>query len=341
MKGSMLAVGGNVMILWFHPVNRMIRMYQMGESWLVLAHQMPGKPAYHRVKLWRRLHDSGAVALKNAVYVLPAGEAARALFAAIARDIEKAGGSSAVYQAELVAGMRDEDLKALFRAARDADYAALAAELRALARKKPKAPGAPALGRIAQRLAQVAKIDFFAAAGRAPVQALLARLEHSGITREAPAAKPGRADLSNKVWVTRRDIHVDRIACAWLIKRFIDPKGALKFVAGKRYAPAPGEYRYDMPDGEFTHEDDNCSFETLLARSGLRDAALRRIGEIVHDIDLKDGKFGHPETAGIAHVIAGLCRAQGDDETRVARGAELFDTVYAQFQRDGRKGWGK
>jgi hypothetical protein len=139
--------------------------------------------------------------------------------------------------------------------------------------------------------------------------------------------------MTGKIWVTRRDIHVDRIASAWLIKRFVDPKGSLKFVSGKVHAPQPGEYRYDMQDGEFTHEGDNCSFETLLDRARIADPALKAIGEIIHDIDLNDGKFGHPETSGIAHVIAGICRTQASDEARVARGTELFDDIYEQFRR--------
>jgi hypothetical protein len=146
------------------------------------------------------------------------------------------------------------------------------------------------------------------------------------------AAIPLR-ELTGKSWVTRQDIHVDRIACAWLIKRFVDPKGSLKFVSGKSYAPGPGEYRYDMQDGEFTHEGENCSFETLLVRARIADPALKAIGEIIHDIDLNDGKFGHAETPGIAHVIAGICRTQGSDEARVARGQELFDDIYEQFRR--------
>ena len=118
-----------------------------------------------------------------------------------------------------------------------------------------------------------------------------------------------------------------------LIKRFVDPKGSLKFVSGKSYVPGPGEYRYDMQDGEFTHEGDNCSFETILTRARITDPALKAVGEIIHDMDLNDGKFGHPETPGIAHVIAGICQTQGSDEARVARGKELFDDIYEQFRR--------
>jgi hypothetical protein len=313
--------------------------------WLLLIHQLPAKPAYSRVKIWRRLQEIGAISLKNSVYVLPAIEESRAQFAQLLREIGHTGGDGLICEADLVAGMRDDQVRALFNAARDTDYHAIAAELRQLAQawkkaKMPKSDPGSALGRLDQRLSQLGAIDFFGASGRAAAEALLAELEHSAIIRTDGVAKNpatlGLADLTGKTWVTRRDIHVDRIACAWLIRRFIDRKAVLKFVAAKQYKPRAGEYRYDMQDGEFTHEGDKCSFETLLQRARISDPALQTISEIIHDIDLKDGKFGRAETTGIAHVISGICRTQGDDESRIARGTELFDDVYEQFRRGNR-----
>jgi hypothetical protein len=313
--------------------------------WLLLVHQLPAKPAYSRVKIWRRLQEIGAIAVKNSVYILPAGAETRAQFAGILLEIERHGGDGLLTEADLVAGLRDDQLRSLFNAARDADYQAITTELRQLAQawkksKKPKSDPAAALSRLDQRLSQLSEIDFFGASGRTAAEALLAELEHCGIGRgDGTTQNPAvisPADLTGKVWVTRRDIHVDRIACAWLIRRFIDAKAVLKFVPTKQYQPRPNEFRYDMQDGEFTHEGDRCSFETLLARIRISDPALKAIAEIIHDIDLKDGKFGHPQTAGIAHVIAGICRTQGDDEARVARGSELFDDIYEQFRRGSR-----
>lgn len=316
-----------------------------GARWLMLVHQLPAKPAYQRVKIWRKLQEAGAVALKNSVYVLPDTAESHAAFADILQEIARGGGDGLATVSTLMSGMRDEELRALFNRARDTDYQAISAELRQLSqawkkRKKPKADPVQSLSRIAQRLSDLGKLDFFRAEGRRPAEALLSQMEHSAILQVESAETPRRiapADMRGKVWVTRKDIHVDRIASAWLIKRFIDPKGALKFVAGPQYQPRPGEYRYDMQGGEFTHEGDNCSFETLLARSGIRDAALRAVAEVIHDIDIADGKFGHPETPGIAHVISGICRTQGDDEARVARGGELFDGIYEQFRRKPRR----
>jgi hypothetical protein len=313
--------------------------------WLLLVHQLPARPAYGRVKIWRRLQEVGAISLKNSVYVLPSGAQGRDQFARLLKEIEHNHGDGVLYEADLVAGMRDDQVRALFNAARDTDYHAVTAELRRLAQawkksKKPKSDPGAALARLDQRLSQLSAIDFFGASGRSAAEALLAELEHSAIVRPNDAVqKPvaiRSADLTGKTWVTRRDIHVDRIACAWLIRRFIDPKAVLKFVATKQYAPRANEFRYDMQDGEFTHEGDRCSFETLLQRLRISAPALKAIAEIIHDIDLKDGKFGRAETTGIAHVISGICRTQGNDEARVARGTELLDDVYEQFRRGSR-----
>ena len=138
--------------------------------------------------------------------------------------------------------------------------------------------------------------------------------------------------LKGRTWVTRTGVYVDRIACAWLIRRFIDPSATIRFAPGKGYEPKEGELRFDMFEGEFTHEGDRCSFEVLLVRAGLNDPALRTIAEIVHDIDLKDAKFGREETAGIAHLITGIATANADDEGRIAQGAPVFDNLYQYFR---------
>jgi hypothetical protein len=138
--------------------------------------------------------------------------------------------------------------------------------------------------------------------------------------------------MEGLTWVTRRDVFVDRIASAWLVRRFIDPKARFKFTGSRSYRPRAGEVRFDMFDAEYTHEGDRCTFETLLERAGLRDRALRAIGEIVHDIDCKDEKFGREEAPGVAALLKGLARAYPDDATRLERGAVAFDDLYASLR---------
>jgi len=315
--------------------------------WLLLVHQLPPKPAYLRVKIWRRLQGLGAISVKNSVYALPASEQALEDFQWLLREIEQGGGEGMVCEAKLIDGLSDQEVRTLFDAARDADYDEIAAALRALAgtgKRKSKATAAETAELKAQltkqrrRFAEVSAIDFFSATGRMTVEGMLSELEAR--FADAPVAETAEQsnarqakDLLGKTWVTRRGVHVDRIACAWLIRRFIDPEARFKFVAVKDYAAQPGELRFDMFKAEFTHEGDSCSFEVLLRRIGLDDPALRAIAEVVHDIDLKDGKFAREQTAGIAHVIAGICMTQKDDQLRIERGSAILDDTYELFRK--------
>src|SRR4029077_2099701 len=138
-------------------------------------------------------------------------------------------------------------------------------------------------------------------------------------------------------WVTRTGVHVDRIASAWLIRRFIDPEARLKCVAPKGYAPKSGELRFDMFDAEFTHVGDRCTFEVLVERMDLRDPALVALGEIIHDLDLRDDKFGREETAGVRSTIDGICTVARDDEQRIAAAGPMLDGLYSHFSLKRRR----
>ena len=124
---------------------------------------------------------------------------------------------------------------------------------------------------------------------------------------------------------------MDRIASAWLIRRFIDRDATFKFVAPRGYVPQEGEVRFDMYQAEYTHEGDRCTFETLLARFGLDEPALHALGEIVHDIDCKDGKYDRPEAAGVESILRGLVNAQANDADRIAQGSTIMDALHAQL----------
>jgi len=154
----------------------------------------------------------------------------------------------------------------------------------------------------------------------------LAGGEDSAVTA-AHQVEPGRS------WVTRQNVHVDRIASAWLIRRHIDADARFKFVAARGYRPKRGELRFDMYEAEYTHVGEDCTFQTLVRQFGLRDAALRAIGEVVHDIDCKDDQFNRPETAGISGLISGIVQAHKDDHARIERGAAVLDDLYAFFRK--------
>lgn len=149
----------------------------------------------------------------------------------------------------------------------------------------------------------------------------------------APSTAASATSWTGRTWVTRQGVKVDRMASAWLIRRFIDSAARFKFVAPRGYQPAADEVRFDMYEAEFTHEGPNCTFETLLERFGLRDRALRAIGEIVHDIDCKDEKFERAGAPGLALLVDGIARAHAEDSERIERAAAVFDDVYAHFER--------
>jgi len=319
------------------------------QQWLLLLHQLPPKPAYFRVRIWRRLQDLGAVAIKNSVYALPAGDETREDFEWLLREIADGGGEACICEAKMIDGLSDHDVRALFDEARDADYREIAEEARAVAEAARNGDAMPEearaeipakVKRLRKRLAEVAAIDFFGASGRQSAEGVLAEIEarlRPTVGGKAVATeKKVDTGLTGKTWVTRRGVHVDRMACAWLIRRFIDPDARFKFVAGQSYRPGGDELRFDMFEAEFTHDGDRCTFEVLLDRIGLDDPALRHIGEIIHDIDIKDGKFDRPEAPGIAQVIAGIAMAHDADEARLQRSAVVFEDLLTYFRRKRR-----
>ena len=308
---------------------------------MLLIHQIPPAPAYLRVKIGRQLARIGAVPIKNSVYALPRNDETQEDFQWVLREIVKGGGDASLVEARFVEGLSDEQVTGLFQSQREADYRELATQARALAVAFPKRgpPGedrraelAKLLGRLRQRVTELAAIDFFGAPGREVVEGLLAGMEAR--MRTVEGSTPVKATLDpaqhrGRTWVTRTGIKVDRMASAWLIRRFIDPEARFKFVPAKGYRPEEGELRFDMFEAEFTHEGELCTFEVLVQRFGLDDPALRALAEIVHDIDVKDAKYGREEAPGIGQLVAGIAAAHAEDEARLARGAAVFDDLYA------------
>jgi hypothetical protein len=310
---------------------------------LLLIHAIPPRPAYLRVKIGRRLQKLGALAVKNSVYLLPRSDDAREDFEWVAHEITAEGGEASLCESRFVGGLTDDAIEQRFRFARQHDYLDLAKAARRLADGIPRgakrrARAEAMLARLRRRFDEVAAIDHFGAPGRAEVESLLRAAEEKLRPPETPRPRgapdiPALRGLRGRTWVTRKGIHVDRIASAWLIRRFIDPAAKLKFVEAKGYLPAASELRFDMFEAEFTHEGELCTFEVLLARWKTDDLALRRIGEIVHDIDIRDGKFAREETSGFTALITGICLEHRDDDARLAAGTTLLDALYRALQQ--------
>ncbi len=315
--------------------------------WFLLIHQIPPKPNYLRVKIWRRLQRLGAVPIKNTVYVLPKSDQAREDFQWVLREIVQGGGDGTLCEARLVDGVTDEQVEALFQSAREADYGQIAKDARVIAKTLPTRGKLATqdttqiqqdIVRLKRRLDEVVAIDFFGAPAREAATGLItgieARLPSSKASHRAfETGERARENLLGKTWVTRKGIHVDRMASAWLVRHFIDSDAKFKFVPAKGYKPLNDEIRFDMFEAEYTHVGDRCTFEVLIDSLGISDSALSAIGEIVHDIDLKDAKFERHETTGVDHLIAGIAMAHKDDESRLAQAAAVFNNLYEYFKR--------
>jgi len=310
--------------------------------WLMLVHQLPPSPSNLRVRTWRRLQQLGAVALKQSVYVLPDSAEAREDFEWLRVEIEGSGGEASVFVADAVDAAADAELVEEFRRSRQTAYAELAAELQRV-KRSPKAAkrrgaspgGRDHLTRHRQRLAAIEKIDFFGAAGRDRVFALLAAADGpSGGPAPAKTAGDTAAHYTDRLWVTRPLPGVDRMGSAWLIRRFIDRGARFDFCADVHTAPA-GSVSFDMFGGAFTHRGQHCTFETLCAHFGIDDAAVTRLAQVVHDIDLKDNQFGSPEAPTVGAAIEGLQMACADDHALLEQGIGLFEALFRSFSQRG------
>ena len=282
----------------------------------------------------RRLTQLGAVPLKNSAYLLPSSDTTLEDFEWLRREIAEQGGEAWILAGSLRAGISDEEAREAFRRARAAEFAELNADARALldrVRSAGDADGATAdWRRLDRRVKAATRIDFFDAPGREELEVLMETIDRT-LHPSRPAAATTLDALRGRTWMTRPGVKVDRIASAWLIRRFIDPAATFVF-ADPAIKAAADVVRFDMYEGEFTHEGDLCTFEVLLrASTRAGDGGLQAIAQIVHDLDLKDDRYQRPEAAGVDALIQGLAARHADDQRRLGEGAVLFDALYASL----------
>jgi len=326
------------------PVARPAR----GRAWLLFVHQLPAHPSNLRVRTWRRLQQLGALPIKQAVYVLPDTAAGREDFEWLKTEVKSAGGDASVFAADHVDAPSDDVLIEEFRRARQNAYAALARDVELILKRaaKPKrSTRAPAFKRVVEifreRLKAIEGVDFFGSAGRDRVRNLLTQLEERTSDARAPSRSPttagviDAASFHQRLWVTRPRPGVDRMASAWLIQRFIDAEARFGFAVDREAVP-PGSVPFDMFGAEFGHRGDDCSFETLCRAFAIERPAIARISAIVHDLDLKDERFGAQECPTVGALIEGLQLAYADDHALLAQGITLFESLYRSFERSAR-----
>lgn len=308
-----------------------------GAEWLLLIHQLPPRPLYLRAQVRRRLAQVGAVPLKNSVYVLPDHAECLEDFQWIAQEAIAGGGEAMVCRVAFVGSPTGGELKTRFHdvaAQRFAPVTRTLTEYLTTQRRRKHHPPAEADVLRLQRLVDAAaKTDFFGSDAGREAQTLMKAIKSLSKTSTRTTDRRGvsAADLAGRVWVTRRDPHIDRLATAWLIRRFVDPAARFRFVDAIGGTVGKGEQSFDMVGADFGHDGDRCSFETMVGRLRLTDPALDNLAEIVHDLDLKDGKFGRPDAAGVQRLVDGLCAAHEDSGARVQAALPIFDTLFASF----------
>jgi len=308
---------------------------------LLLLVGLPPAPSSLRVRVWRRLKTLGAVALKRSAYLLPDTPERYEDFQWLAQEVQRQGGDATLIRVRQIENMTAADAMRLFHEPRDRDYRQLAARyrkvLQGLDKKSASARRQEELARVAKDHQRIRDIDFFDAPGGAEVrrleEAIAMRTRRPETPRREPPATLDLTKLRGRRWVTRPRPHIDRIGSAWLIKRFIDP--AAEFV----FAP-PADFPhdaipFDAPGVELSHQGEDCTFETLIKRARLRDRRLTRLAELVHEADLRDGKFPHEEARGIDVAIRALLAASADDNQVLAQGMALFEGLYATTPRKG------
>jgi hypothetical protein len=303
-------------------------------SWLFLLFNLPAKQSSDRVKVWRRLKKFGAIQLKTSTYVLPDQPVHYERFQWLAKEIVDTGGEATLVRVKDIEGMPHAAIVALFNEARARDYDELFEPLNLLIKDgKARKQSPNQLQKLRQRFQEIRDIDYFQSSRGEDLQRLLQKAE----ALEAPKKKPEtimrlRAeDYRGKSWITRPRPEIDRVGSAWLIRKFIDPSA--KFVFGNAPAEFPKAIPYDMFEVEFSHHGDYCTFETLIQRFSIRDRAVLRLAELIHDADVEDDKFHRVEGFGIEQIFKGWAKQGLSDQEILAKGFECFEALYAQFKR--------
>jgi hypothetical protein len=308
---------------------------------LLLLIGLPPTPSSLRVRVWRRLRSLGAVPLKRSAYLLPDTPERYEDFQWLAQEIQRDGGDATLIRVQQIENVGPGDVLRLFHEPRDRDYRQLAVRYRKVLQRLDR-KSETTLARVGDELARLSKdhqrirdIDFFDAPGGAEVrrveEAIAMRTRRPESPRVVERPSLDLTKVRGRRWVTRPRPHVDRIASAWLIKRFIDADAVFVFAPPAEF-PADA-IPFDAPGVELSHQGEDCTFETLVRRARLRDRRLTRLAEVVHEADLRDGKYPHEEARGIDVAIRALLAASADDHAVLAHGVALFEGLYATTSR--------
>jgi hypothetical protein len=301
-------------------------------NWLVLTFQLPARPTSARMRVWRQLQRLGALPVKGGAYVLPHTAQTREDFEWLRADIAGMKGEAVLFAADPLDAAVAAGLAAQFREARDVQFTALARDAEAVQKERRLAPRH--LRQLSERLAHLQAIDFFgapSAAAAAEAVAAAERRQGGHMPSTATTAPPLRiADFRTRAWITRPRPGIDRFACAWLVRRFVNPRARFLFAADAATAKRdhPKAVPFDMFGVELGHQAGDCTFETLIRRFRLRAKGLDALARLVHTVDLKDDRFVVAEAPAVQRLVEGLRRQHADDEVLLERGIEMIEALY-------------
>lgn len=309
-------------------------------------YSLPVKASKERMSLWRKFKQLGAVSLKNSVYILPLAERTYENFQWLSQEIQSMGGEATLVRTKGIENLEDKEIIGLFNTVRDADYREIIIACESLLKKITRGKEEISavkdvlnkeLTSIGKKLKTSVEIDFFNAPLGKEANKLFLHCTKTLKTRRqrlrpSTSAPLKKEDFQGKKWVTRKRPHVDRLASAWLIRKFID--SAAKFLFQKAGDPLPsGVIPFDMVGAEFSHQGEDCTMETMLKRFGIKDPAAWEIARIVHDADLKDGKYGKEEAKGLNLLLKGLMDLHDEDNILLEEGIRLFECLYRGLKR--------
>ena len=300
-------------------------------AWLLLLVRLPATHSTERVAIWRKLKKSGAIQIQTSTYILPDDPPRYETFQWLTQHIRDAGGDATLVRAREIDGFSNERLIELFNAARAKEYASLREMLRPLvASPRRTSSFGGKVDRIRKQFREIRATDFFDSPKAKDLEMVLRKLEGTQL-KSKPQPKLESRDFRGRVWLTRPRPEIDRVGSAWLIRKSIDPKA--KFVFESRRTANRRVLTFDMLDGDFSHDGDDCTFETLIRRFGIEDKAVHKIAEMIHDADLDDDKFQRNECIGIDRILKGWAKQGLPDKEILRRGFECFDALYTFLQR--------
>jgi hypothetical protein len=299
-------------------------------AWLLLLVRLPATHSAQRVAIWRKLKKSGAVQIQTSTYILPDDPPRYETFQWLTQHIRDAGGDATLVRVREIEGLSNERLIDLFNAARAKEYASLREMLRpVVANPRRRSNFGGKLDRIRKQFREIKGTDFFDSPKAKDVETVLRKLEETQPgSKTQPKLEP--RDFRGRVWLTRPRPEIDRVGSAWLIRKFVDPKA--RFIFGDKRAPNRRVLTFDMLEGDFSHDGEDCTFESLIRRFGIQNKVARKIAEMVHDADLGDDKFQRSECIGIDRVLKGWGREGISDQEILRRGFLCFDALCTFLQ---------